>query len=196
MNLMFKMSLVFALTGCGLVGGAVASFVQRSNNLPLPSVSASATPTESPTPTAIETPVPTNPPSSLPTPSVTATPTPLATELPKDVSVSEKTTVNGKVYDEEGTPVEGATVQLKNKSGDENFELKTTTVGGLYVFNNVTAGVVIEIAVTKTGYSNQSRIEVLKSNRTGNPEANTYDFGTPDSSKAKFDPLSLKKVGG
>lgn len=53
------------------------------------------------------------------------------------------------------------------------------TIGGSYVFNNVPANVPIEIQASKPGYAPRRRVEVLKENNIGDPDANQYDFGVP-----------------
>lgn len=136
---------------------------------PMMTPSPSAEPTASP----MMTPSPSAEPSSAP--SATAT---------SDISVVEKTTFNGKVYDREGKPVDGAIVTAKSLNSSVPYEVRTTTAGGTYAFNNAPGGVQIEITLTVPGAAPRSRVEVLKSNKTGDPNANRYDFGTEDGESA------------
>jgi Ca-activated chloride channel family protein len=116
-----------------------------------------------------------------PPPVPVGTPVPQNTPLPSatsDISVIEKTTFNGKIFDEEGNPVDGATVKVRSLNSSVPFEATTVTAGGTYAFNNAPSGVQVEIILSKEGFTDRSRIEVLKSNKQGDPNANRYDFGT------------------
>jgi len=160
---------------------------------PSPSATATATPTPGPSdsPSATPTPAPTDSPSATPVPtaspsattSPTASPTASAsasTPLPSatsDISVVERTTFNGKVFDDTTAPIDGVTVTAKSLNSSVPFDATSTTAGGAYAFNNAPAGVQIEITVAKPGFTTRRRVEVLKSNKEGNPDANKYDFG-------------------
>ncbi|PKL77424.1 MAG: hypothetical protein CVV27_05460 [Candidatus Melainabacteria bacterium HGW-Melainabacteria-1] len=149
----------------------------------------SASPTASASPSALPSPgpsaEPTASPSAIPSADPSANPSadPSASSSPTasptgDVSVNEKTTFNGKVYDDSNAPLEGATVKARSLSEDVTYEVTTTTTGGAYAFNNAPAGIQLEITTTKAGYTSRRRVEVLKSNISGDPNANRYDFGT------------------
>lgn len=147
---------------------------------PSASASASAEPSAAPTtdPSVAPTTEPTAAPTTAPTanPSATATPTPLPSAT-DDISVVEKTTFNGKVFDDTQAPLEGVTITAKSLNSSVPFEATTTTAGGTYAFNNAPAGIQIEILASKPGFTTRKRVEVLKSNKQGDPNANKYDFG-------------------
>ncbi len=105
---------------------------------------------------------------------------------PSDVSVGEKTTFNGKVYDDTNAPLDGVTVKAKSLSSSVSYEETTTTAGGAYAFNNAPAGIQMEIVASKDGFTTRRRVEVLKSNKDGNPDANRYDFGTDGPATTTF----------
>ncbi len=119
-----------------------------------------------------------------PPPVPVGTPVPQNTPLPSatsDISVIEKTTFNGKIFDDQGNPVDGVTVKVRSLNSSVPFEAETVTAGGTYAFNNAPSGVQVEIILSKAGFTNRSRVEVLKSNKQGDPNANRYDFGTDGS---------------
>lgn len=92
--------------------------------------------------------------------------------------VKERATFNGNVLDRNGNPVDGATVTARSIDSGVNWAGETqVTVGGVYVFRNAPSGARIEITVTKDGVS-KTRSEVLKSNLTGDPYANVFDFSS------------------
>jgi hypothetical protein len=124
------------------------------------------------------------------TPVPAATPTPVATNTPlpaatSDISVIEKTTFNGKIFDDTNSPLDGVTVKVKSLNSSVPFEATTVTAGGTYAFNNAPSGVQVEIISSKAGFTTRKRVEVLKSNKQGDPNANRYDFGT-DGGNATF----------
>jgi hypothetical protein len=99
-------------------------------------------------------------------------------EATTDISVVEKTTFNGKIHDDTGAPLDGVTVTAKSLNASVPYEATTTSAGGAYAFNNGPAGVQVEIRATKAGFTKRRRVEVLKSNKQGDPNANKYDFGS------------------
>lgn len=149
-----------------------------------PSVEPSAEPTAGPSaePTAGPTASPSAEPTATPTadPSASATPTPLPSAT-SDISVIETTTFNGKVFDDSEAPMDGVTITAKSLNSSVPFEATTTTAGGTYSFNNAPSGVQIEIVASRSGFTTRKRVEVLKSNKQGDPNANKYDFGTDGS---------------
>ncbi|HSH95269.1 MAG TPA: carboxypeptidase regulatory-like domain-containing protein, partial [Roseimicrobium sp.] len=156
-----------------------------------PSPTASATATAEPSPTASATASATASPTAQPTASASATATAAPTASPtatstSDISVVEKTTFNGKVYDDTNAPLDGVTVKAKSLNSSVPYEATTTTAGGSYAFNNAPAGVTIEIQASKPGYATRRRVEVLKSNKQGDPDANRYDFGTDGEDVSDF----------
>ncbi|PKL76727.1 MAG: hypothetical protein CVV27_08780 [Candidatus Melainabacteria bacterium HGW-Melainabacteria-1] len=136
-----------------------------------PGASPTTGPTADPGPTAAPTDEPTAQPTSAPT-----------AEATSDISVVEKTTFNGKIFDALGNPLDGVEVKVRSLNTSVPFEAITTTAGGTFAFNNAPAGVQIEITATRPGYAPRSRTEVLKSNKQGDPNANRFDFGSADSS--------------
>jgi hypothetical protein len=74
------------------------------------------------------------------------------------------------------------TVTANSLNSSVPYTATSTTAGGSYAFNNAPSGVQIEIKVAKPGYTTRRRVEVLKSNKEGNPDANKYDFGAGVSS--------------
>jgi len=109
------------------------------------------------------------------------TPLPAATS---DISVIEKSTFNGKLFDDLGVPLEGATVKVRSLNTSVPYEAETYTVGGVFAFNNVPSGIQIEIITSKVGFATRKRVEVIKSNKQGDPNANRYDFGTDQGQRA------------
>lgn len=109
---------------------------------------------------------------------------PSATQSTKPVNdtgttsdIKERATFNGKVYDKNGIPLEGAIVTARAIDAGVSWVGEATqTTGGAYVFRNAPVGARIEVTVTKDGFS-KTRAEVLKSNLNGDPTANTFDFG-------------------
>ncbi|MBT9545529.1 MAG: Ig-like domain-containing protein [Candidatus Sericytochromatia bacterium] len=145
-----------------------------------PTAVGSATPTPDVSPSAAVSPTPV--PATTPTPAATNTPLPAATS---DISVIEKTTFNGKIFDDTNSPLDGVTVKVKSLNSSVPFEAETVTAGGTYAFNNAPSGVQVEIVSSKAGFTTRKRVEVLKSNKQGDPNANRYDFGT-DGGAATF----------
>ncbi|MGE3726394.1 MAG: Ig-like domain-containing protein [Candidatus Sericytochromatia bacterium] len=120
-----------------------------------------------------------------PTPRPQVSPTSVVVVLPSleprpdcDYCNEYKTTLNGKVFDDNYLPLDSVTVKAKSLNSSFPFEATTVTAGGTYAFNNVHSGVQIEITVSKAGFTTRKRVEVLKYNKQGNPNANRYDFGT------------------
>ena len=152
---------------------------------PAPSTAASVEPSVAPTTAASV--APTVAPTAA-TSGATAAPTAAATatittnpsgDFGTTKDVSERATFNGKVYDPNGVPVDGATVNAKSVDAGVNWTGESqVTVGGAYVFRNAPVGARIAITVTKEGWTTRSRSEVLKSNLQGDPTANVFDFST------------------
>lgn len=121
-------------------------------------------------------------PSSTPTPVATSTVQPSSTPAPStsatsDISVVETTTFNGKVFDDSNAPLDGVTIKARSLNSDNNWSGETVTAGGSFAFNDAPSGIQLEIIASKPGFSSRRRIEVLRSNKGGNPNANRYDFG-------------------
>jgi hypothetical protein len=139
-----------------------------------PSSAPSTEPSVVPTAEATPTPAPTA------DPGASATPTPLPSAT-SDISVIETTTFNGKVFDDTNAPLDGVTIKARSLNSSVPFEATTTTAGGTYSFNSAPSGVQIEIVASRSGFTTRRRVEVLKSNKQGDPNANKYDFGTDGS---------------
>jgi len=146
-----------------------------------PAASASASASTAPTATATATPATTATP--VATTSATATPsTPTNSTLPSGQTgatsdVKERATFNGKVYDPNNVPVEGARVTARSiDPGVDWVGEEQVTIGGAYVFRNAPVGSRIAITVTKDGWTTRDRAEVLKSNLQGDPTANVFNF--------------------
>lgn len=144
------------------------------------SPTASATGTASPTAsagTATPTATATGTATPSPTSSATNTTTPSG-QTGSTSDVKELATFNGKVFDPNLVPVDGAIVTAKSlDTGVSWVGEQQVTVGGAYVFRNAPAGSRIQITVTKDGWTTRSRSEVLKSNLQGDPTANVFHFG-------------------
>lgn len=131
-------------------------------------------------------------------PSQTAAPTTVPSQTASPAAI-EKTLLTGKVYDTTGAVVDGATVSVRSLSSiavqaleapTSAYSAQTTTIAGSYVFNDVPVGVQLEIKVSKSGYSSQSQVEVLRSNPDGNPNFNNIEFGGPNKPSSALVPNS------
>jgi len=95
------------------------------------------------------------------------------------LDVKEKATFNGKVFDKFGTPVDNATITAKSIHPCVVWQGESQeTQSGAYVFRSAPVGVKIEITVKKNGFTTVTRTEVLKSNLSGDPKTNVFDFGS------------------
>jgi Ca-activated chloride channel family protein len=90
--------------------------------------------------------------------------------------IKERATFNGTIYDSKGNVVNGAIVTATSIdpavtwSGEDQL-----TANGAYVFRNAPVGTRILITVTVDGFT-KTQTQVLRSNLTGNPDANKFDF--------------------
>ena len=146
-------------------------------------------PSATPTPSATASPTPQSPPQSTPQP--TATPTATVTAIPTPVSTSdliiaERTTFNGKIYDDSHFPLEDVTITAKSLNSAIPYSETTMTRNGNYTFNAAPSGVELAITASKPGFTTRRRTEVLKSNKQGDPNANRYDFGTEIGDRSEF----------
>jgi hypothetical protein len=160
---LFSLSLV--LQGCALAGYLIQGSAMKSVvTVALPSVAPTSFP--------------------VPAPSTTPAPTPSATPIFRsivsnvDSTVIEKTTFNGKIFEDSQSPLDGVTIKTKSLNSSVPYEAETFSVGGSYAFNNAPSGVQVEIIASKPGFTTRKRVEVFKSNKQGDPNANRYDFGT------------------
>jgi len=158
-----------------------------------PAVSASAAVSTSPSSSAV---VSTSPsatatavvsgsgsPSATAVPSATTSTTPSGSTGSSDIK--ELATFNGKVFDRNGVPVDNATVSAVSSDAGVTFTAQPqTTVGGSYVFRNAPVGSRILVTVTKSGWTTRQQTVVLKSNLTGDPNANVLNFGTDNTTNS------------
>ena len=92
--------------------------------------------------------------------------------------IKERATFNGKVFDTSGVPVDDATVTAKSIDPAVAWTGEPQkTQSGAYVFRNAPTCARLEITAKKDGWTSRTRIEMLKSNLTGDPKANVFDFG-------------------
>jgi general stress protein 26 len=103
-------------------------------------------------------------------PSTSPTPT------PKPTINYTPVLLEGRVYDSYGSPVSDAKVSIRNL--DKNFsysDKNILTVDGFYSFKDVPFETLLEVNVTKDGWTSRKRVEVIK-----NKEINTINFGESD----------------
>lgn len=116
-------------------------------------------------------------------PAASAAPTATGSTAPSSQTggtsdIKERATFNGTVYDVDGTVLDGAKVSAKSiDSGVTWVGQEQDTANGAYVFQNAPVGTRVEITAIKAGFTTRTQTVVLKSNLTGDPSANTYDFG-------------------
>jgi len=159
--------------------GKVIAVGELGFELQAPGPSPTVYPTSSAVPTASSAVGPTSPPQPKVSPSPVVVVLPSLEPRPDcDYCNEYKTTLNGKVFDDNYLPLDSVTVKAKSLNSSFPFEATTVTAGGTYAFNNVPSGVQIEITVSKAGFTTRKRVGVLNYNKQGNPNANRYDFGT------------------
>lgn len=101
----------------------------------------------------------------------------------QDLSVIEMTNISGVVRDSNGQVLAGATVTVKALQFCQFQVQAQTDAEGKYALQQIPPGIQLEMVASKTGYSSQKRIEAASSNKIGDPNANRFDFGGPDSPK-------------
>lgn len=166
----------------------VPTLLQTPRSTSPPTSSNRPTPSQASAPAPVTTNSPTEPQANSAAPAPSDTPAPQSSQINledfneltkiEDISSDESTTFNGKVFDDTGAPMDNVEVRARSLSAFFPYEVKTTTIGGTYLFNNAPAGIQIEITASKDGFTTRQRVEVLKSNKKGDPEANTYNFGS------------------
>jgi hypothetical protein len=137
---------------------------------------------------------------SAPAPSGSASATPVANSstTPTDTTgitsdIKEKATFNGTIYDTNGVPVDGAKVVATSIDPSVTWKGEDQiTAGGSYVFRNAPVGVRVLITVSKDGWTTRTQTQVLKSNLTGNPDANKFDFEDKDAIQDEPEVISVK----
>jgi hypothetical protein len=153
-----------------------------TNNITKPT---NPTPVPTVVPTVLKTPEPTPSPSQpvqSPSDGPTGTPVPGPSVSPtasvSTIDISEKATLNGKVFDESGNPLNDIKVTVKSADENFNFQEETTTSNGSYVFRNIPVGVRLQVEVFKNEkWTKKAQPVVLKSNLSGVPDVNIVDFG-------------------
>ncbi|MFN4152711.1 MAG: carboxypeptidase-like regulatory domain-containing protein, partial [Candidatus Sericytochromatia bacterium] len=176
-----------ASSSASVAPSASASVAPSSSAMP--SASASAMPSSSVAPSASGSTTPSSS-ASAPTTSSSTTPTE-TTGTTSDIK--EKATFNGTVYDTNDVPVDGAKVVATSIDPAVTWKGEDQiTAGGSYVFRNAPVGVRILITVSKDGWTTRTQTQVLKSNLTGNPEANKFDFSDKDAIQDEPEVTGLK----
>lgn len=140
-------------------------------------------------PTSISTAISTLPShfaSSIPTSSTSPispsiTPTPTAIQSTSTFILED---FDGKVYDDTGTLVKGASVTVKSLDKTTPFEVTTVALDGSYAINRAPTGIFLQITAMKDGFSSRNIIEILETDYKNQPNANRFDFGTADVNQA------------
>lgn len=111
--------------------------------------------------------------------------------------VDERSKISGKVYDKNNNLLDDVTisVNIADKFGMYSemicTEISQKTINNSYSFNDIFTGTQIIITASKEGYISKSRKVVTKSNLTGDPNANVFNFGGDNQSDSEF---ALEKV--
>lgn len=109
----------------------------------------------SPSPTVAPTVAPTTEPTTDPT----AEPSASATQPGSNLG---NTTLRGQVFDEKGALItSGARVTAKSLNPSNPFEQTVDVLNGAYVFNEIPAGVQLELKAFRDNYTNRTRVETL-----------------------------------
>ncbi|GIU70416.1 MAG: hypothetical protein KatS3mg002_1652 [Candidatus Woesearchaeota archaeon] len=120
-------------------------------------------------PTSIQSPS-----NNVPTPSIIPTQSPNSLTNNLTTDISSNATLTGKVYNQNGIPLDNATVTIEY----ENKKFETKTIGGAYVFRNIPTGIPILVTASKgDDYPSKTQSIVLKSNLLGNTNLNNLNFG-------------------
>jgi hypothetical protein len=147
------------------IAGSLSLAVLTGCNPPAAIQAPSASPSAAPSAAASASPVAS--PSAPASPSASATPAP-AVSAP---AASGKTvTVSGKIYDEEGALVDGATVTIRSLNDAQAYNATATSVNGNYVFNSVPEGVQVAITATKDKWTSRTRTEAFQAAATSKNE--------------------------
>ena len=139
-------------------------------------VNPSGKPTSLPLPSVAKTP----PAFINPTPTTSSTLSSVApTAIPSaNIGIQEYATVNGKVYDDAGQPLDNIKVTIKSLEDNFSFNVESNTINGSYVFRNVPVGIRLEIKAFKSNdWTTRIQSYVSKGNISGVTQANVVDFG-------------------
>jgi Ca-activated chloride channel family protein len=91
--------------------------------------------------------------------------------------ISTKTVITGKILDYQGNIFLNAIIQAESIDPAVTWKSEIQqTIDGMYVFNNVPTGIRIKITAQVNQNIPVSQTIVAKSNLTGNPTANQYNF--------------------
>jgi hypothetical protein len=186
------------LAGCPAPTTTEPSASASSSVSPSVNPSASVVPTASATaPVASASVTPTSSSSTTPTSSASS-PTTNSSTNPTDTTgvttdIKEKATFNGTIYDTNDVPVDGAKVTATSIDPAVTWKGEDQiTAGGSYVFRNAPVGVRVLIVVSKDGWTTRTQTQVLKSNLTGNPASNKFDFSGKDAIQDEPEVTAIK----
>lgn len=202
-----SLGLTMAMTASlSLLAGCPMPTTMTPEQSASPSVSASVAPSVDPSASVMPSSsasasasvVPSSSASSSATPSASASTSTTSSTTPTETTgvttdIKEKATFNGTVYDTNDVPVDDVKVTAVSIDPAVSWSGEAQmTAGGAYVFRNAPVGVRILITATKEGWTTRTRTEVLKSNLTGNPEANKFDFMDRDAIQDEPEVVSVK----
>lgn len=171
---------VALLAGCPNAGTAPplqgdAKFSPAPSGAPAATGSPAASATGSASPAAAGS---ASPAAGATTPPTGATPSAGTPATSNPAPSGAKTVLQGKVYDEDGATVDGATVTIRSLDTRQAYSATAQTDGGNYVVNDVPVGVQLEIAVARTGWTRRARVTSLQSEVS---VRNVINFGAADS---------------
>lgn len=95
------------------------------------------------------------------------TPTPGATATP-DAGLNTVATLSGKVYNDEGSPVDGAKITVTSLNASKPFTATADVKAGAYVINGLPEGVLLQVAAQKDGWTQRTQTAVLVPSQNGN----------------------------
>lgn len=149
------------LSGCPNAGTQPPVNPTSASPSPVATTAATTSPSTSESPAAVASAPATTDSSTSPMPTASGTSQQVAT-------------LQGRVYDEAGALVQGASVHVRSLTTQVKFDSTVETTGGTYVMNSVPTGTQIEISVSKPNWTTRTRVESLlaTSNAT-----NTVNFG-------------------
>jgi hypothetical protein len=119
-------------------------------------------------------------PGGVPSGSATTSPDAGASGVPTSPSAQPASTgtatLRGKVYDEQGGLVTGASLRVRSLKAGAAFDSTVEATGGSYVVNGVPTGVQLEITASKPNWTKRTRVESLPPSEQTN-QANIVNFG-------------------
>jgi hypothetical protein len=182
-----------ALTLAATMSVAVVAGCPSTPTQPTPSGSASATPSGTPSTTPSGT--PTSP--ASPAPGSDVTPSAAPTSLPSTPDTSSRATIQGIVFDDLGSRLDGVTVTGKvlgsGTFANGSDTLSVSTQIGSYSLNGAPTGATIMITASKAGMTTRQQTIVPLSNLQGDTTLNRVSFGeTINGNADRVYPLSDK----